>query len=716
MTDTAAGPFTGGGLSWQEPAAMETAGTALVSPFSGGVAAAGEYDAGRGDLEALVGELDDEGFREAVESLVDEVAGRYLTTAARWPDDQQSEAVAEAEAGTFVQTLADTLDRGLGELEARYEHRRVDSITDDEIDAVLGEYSRDPDSLSEQLFGGLIKKAFNVAKSVAKGAVKGLTKLIPMGPVFAVLRKLVQPLLKRVLGKAINRLPVVLRAPASLLASKLGIAEAGAEAEAEPDLSEEFDRQYAELLFAPGDADQTEMLFEYDQELPGPAEITALDDARETLAYQLARAEPGQPPTAQLEQFIPAVMAAMPLIRTGVRIVGRDRIKNFLARQLAGLIQGYIGPEAAKALAPRIADAGLRLLSLEAESPEQLGTEALVSTLEETVTQVLSLPPEALEEPLRFEAEIQEALASAAVHHLPQELLRDDLPGYETDAGTGPWISMPRRTKHRRYRRSARRYDVQITRPQASSVELPGPETLEDRLLDAGVSAWPVSAEVELFESMVGTQVGYLAAGAGDDAGTAEFEELSPRNAALLLGRPALGTRAVFGGPVTRRYFRLVVPGRKVVRRRHRVYLRLRAQQAQPELRVHVRLGERLAAQVATMLARNNQAEVVALIGRLLGPRVQEQVAKRLAVLLRRTAPAAAAARGRQLATAVLEQIKTHLAKELPASQEALSTAAKDPAAGLTLTFAFSFADAAALTSGEPGPPTLTIRPGAHND
>ncbi|MFG1622535.1 hypothetical protein [Kribbella sp. NPDC049227] len=708
MTDTEAGPFTGGGLSWQEPAAMETAGTALVSPFSGGVAAAGEYDAGRGDLEALVGELDDEGFREAIESLVDEVAGRYLTTAARWPDDQQSEAVAEAEAGTFVQTLADSVDRGLGELEARYEHRRVDSITDDEIDAVLGEYSRDPDSLSEQLFGGLIKKAFNVAKSVAKGAVKGLTKLIPMGPVFAVLRKLVQPLLKRVLGKAINRLPVVLRGPATQLAAKLGISEA----EAEPDLSEEFDRQYAEMLFAPADADQAEMLFEYDQEMPGPAEITALDDARETLAYQLARAEPGQPPTAQLEQFIPAVMAAMPLIRTGVRIVGRDRIKNFLARQLAGLIQGYIGPEAAKALAPRIADAGLRLLSLEAESPEQLGTEALVSTLEETVTQVLSLPSEALEEPLRFEAEIQEALASAAVHHLPQELLRDDLPGYETDAGTGPWIAMPRRTKHRRYRRSARRYDVQITRPQASSVELPGPETLEDRLLDAGVSAWPVSAEVELFESMVGTQVGYLA---GDDAGPAEFEELSPRNAALLLGRPALGTRAVLGGPMTRRYFRLVVPGRKVVRRRHRVYLRLRAQQAQPELRVHVRLGERLAAQVATMLARNNQAEVVALIGRLLGPRVQEQMAKRLTVLLGRTAPAAAA-RGQQLATNVLEQLKTHLAKELPASQEALSAAAKDPAAGLTLTFAFSFADAAALASGLPGAPTLIIRPGAHND
>ncbi len=276
---------------------------------------------------------------------------------------------------------------------------------------------------------------------------------------------------------------------------------------------------------------------------------------------------------------------------------------------------------------------------------------------------------------------------------------------------------MPRRTKHRRYRKSARRFDVQITRPQASSVELPGPETLEERLLDAGVSAWPVSAEVELFESMVGTHVGHLAAGEGADVGVAEFEELSPRNAAMLLGRPALGTRSIPGGPMTRRYFRLVVPGRKVVRRRHRVHLRLSAQQAQPELRVHVRLGERLAGQVATMLSRNSQAEVVALISRLLGPRVHDHVAARLSKLLSKaTSTPVPPTRGKELATHVLEQLKTQLAKELPASQEALSTAAKDPAPGLTLTFAFPFADAAALTSGTPSAPTLTIRPGAHHD
>jgi hypothetical protein len=84
-------------------------------------------------------------------------------------------------------------------------------------------------------------------------------------------------------------------------------------------------------------------------------------------------------------------MAALPLIRAGIKIVGRERVKNFLATALATLIQGYVGPVAAKALAPHIAHTGLRLLSLEAGSSELLGAEALVDTLEETITPGLVL-------------------------------------------------------------------------------------------------------------------------------------------------------------------------------------------------------------------------------------------------------------------------------------------------------------------------------------
>ena len=56
-----------------------------------------------------------------------------------------------------------------------------------------------------------------------------------------------------------------------------------------------------------------------------------------------------------------ASMAAMPLIRTAVKVIGRDRIKGMLATPIAAFIAPYIGNQAAGQLAPHIADAGMKL-------------------------------------------------------------------------------------------------------------------------------------------------------------------------------------------------------------------------------------------------------------------------------------------------------------------------------------------------------------------
>ena len=149
-----------------------------------------------------------------------------------------------------------------------------------------------------------------------------------------------------------------------------------------------------------------------------------------------------------------------------------------------------------------------------------------------------------------------------------------------------------------------------------------------------------------------------------------------------------------------------MVPGRRVVRRRSRIALRLRPQLARPELRVHVRVGERLAHRLAGLLERKDQAEVVATVGRLLGRRVQEAATRRLPRMLgRATRSTVAPARGQALAAHLVEAMKSGLAKELPTQAAAMATAAKDPAPGLTLTFVFAFADQQALASGMPGAP-----------
>ena len=62
----------------------------------------------------------------------------------------------------------------------------------------------------------------------------------------------------------------------------------------------------------------------------------------------------------------------------------------------------------------------------------------------------------------------------------------------------------------------------------------------------------------------------------------------------------------------------------------------------------------------------------------------------------------------------VTELLVQCLAAQLPEAAATLASAAKDPAAGATLSFTFPFADRDALGRGEPGEPTMQIRAGMH--
>jgi hypothetical protein len=729
QVEVATSPFAGAYLISGEEAESERQDRwveATTSPFAQGFTTEDETEAEQAQWAALVDELSDESFDEAVESLVDEVAGRHLQSMASWASNTEAAASASQEAAEWIAEVGASAERVLEQLEAQYADRPVESVTPQQLDEALTQFIAGPDPVataSEQFLGGLVKKAFKAAKRVAKAGLSVVGKLLPMGKLFGLLRRLVKPLLKRVLAKAINRLPASARGPATDLARKFGVAEA----ESGSEIAAEFDAQFAGLLIAPTDSAAEQLLAEAEaaagaETLQEHDPLARLDTARATLTQQLAQAEPGKPPTEQLEQFIPAVMAALPLIRAGIKIVGRERVKNFLATALATLIQGYVGPVAAKALAPHIAHTGLRLLSLEAESSEMRGAEALVDTLEETITSVAQLPASSLDDPLRLESEIAEAFSEAAGRLLPREVLRPDLETFETEdqeAGEG-WVRMPRRAAGcRRYRKFNRVYDVAISRPRARAIVL-GEDTLEDRLLDAGVERWPVRAEAHIYEAMLGTHLGHLAAfeGEGAPADADEFEELTPARAAIMVGQPGLGRR-VAGSRVVpgRRFFRLVVPGRVVRRRRSRIIIRLDATAAQPALRLHLRLGERSAHLLSGHLAKNALPDALGVIRRLVGPTTRQSVAVRLARhLAKATGAAVPTTRGDELAGQVIESMLAVLSEQLPTKAAEFAAAAKDPAPGLTLTFEFRFADKAALMTGKPEPPSLTIRPGQHRD
>jgi hypothetical protein len=724
-------------LEMEQSGSFESFGGALESPFAEALATTDEAGFEALALETVMGELENEGFDEAVQGLVDEAAARHLASTASWSSESEAPQLAANEVETWLGGVATEADRLLERLEQQFSDRPLEAIN-------LAEFEMEGDRLiaeagplsfaTEQFLGKLIKKAKGLVKGAVNLAKKGIAavgKILPLGKIFGALKKLVQPLLKRVLQMALNKLPANLRPIAQKLADKLfGSKEAEApqtEAMSVGEVTEAFDARLAEAMLASTDSRVNELMAEAEAEAESQARepVADLDVARARLARQLEAATPGVSPVAELEQFIPVVMAALPIIRMGISIIGRDKVVNFIADKLAGLIKGHIGPEAAKALARPIVDVGLRMLTLEAEASggaEALGSEAMVATLEDTIRSIAELPAEAFADPLRLEAETQEAFAEAVARHVPRSLLARNLRAIETTDDRGVWIYMPRVTRPcYRYKKFTHVFRVPISQPVARAIRFPSGDTLERRLLDAGARVWPVQSEVHLYETLPGTQLGHLAAfetgaTAGESAEvTSEFEALTPEVAAMLVKEPGLGARPRHHGRA-RRLFRVVAPGLRV-KRASRFTVRLDTTATSPALRVHLRLSERESHELSAALGRKQHAQVIAQLRVVLGAAFRAALTARLTRQLAAKAgapvpPNRAAALAEKVAESVLSVVST----KLPESATALAQAARDAARGMTLTFEFRFADKPALVTGDPEAPTMTIRPGWHRD
>ena len=730
-------------------AAGPSAGSSISTPFAEALASYDEAQLEAETFEALLAEFEDEDFVPALQALADEAAARHLTGASSWTESEQGMARSAAEAQQWMEAVADRSDRLLAELESHFGQRPVESLAPGEIESVAGGPTEQslggpPDTL--QMFeGGLLGKVTKVVRGVGKVLGK-----VALGPLFGVLRKLVRPLLRRVLQRAIGKLPPEHRPLAEKLRGKFGgkptgtaagpttptepaahppaatpsAPDADAAAPAEPStqqLADEFDSRLAEALLGP-EGTAGELLDRYEREIPQPAETgpyAALDAGRQRLAQQLIAAEPGRAPTAELEEFIPVVMAAMKLIKMGVRVIGRPRVVGFIAKLLANLIKGMVGEQPARVLSRHIADAGLRLLGLEAEhrGDPMLGAEALVAATEDAIREVLSLPAESLDSELLLEAAVQEAFTAAAVRHFPGEVLRPELTestgsSEAEDNERGIWIMYPRAARpHYRYKKFTVIQPVRITRALARSVILTDGETLEDRLLDAGARRWPVAGEVHRYELLPGAELGHLAAYEipGEMPSYAEaarqFELVPPTHP---LAHPA--------GPQRTTVVRVVVPG-LALRPSSPFSLRLDLAGPKPQLRLHLHFGERAAHELAEHVTQHRMAAVVAAVRRHVGPPLRGALADRLVRKLGKHGITLAEGRSRMLAAELAEAVARAAAHRLPASADALRTAARDPKAGLTMTFEFGFANREAIKHGRViGTPTLSIHSGLHRD
>jgi hypothetical protein len=691
----------------------------LESPFGSGYAR--EPDRGEAELLAeaaqeTLAELEDEDFTDALEALVDEAAARHLADAGSWsvpPSDAQAHELLQQ----WIEPLATQAERALDTLAEQLGGIDVHSVGEGEVAQLLdstGEYGSTGNEVFDNFLGSLLRKAKSAvsgAVSLARRGLDAVGKLLPIGVILGKLKALVRPLLDKVLQAAIGRLPASVQPIARTLAAKLGLGPAaGHEAEADSEdtvarLEAELDARLAGLLVPGAEAPAGEAPAE------GRSVVGELDDARARLAQQLAELPAGSP-AAEIEQFIPAVLAVRPLVKLGISMIGRDKVVGFIADRVAGLVQPLIGPDGARQLSRPLVDVGLRALGFEAAAADgaTLAGEALASTVEGTVLRLTELPAQAFADELQLEAAIQTAFAQAAAASMPGQLLRPDLPERETAGEGGVWILMPRSARPRyRYRRYSRALVIPISRQVARTVPWSDGGTLESHLLDRGAGTWPVTAEVELYETLPGAQLGHLAADPDPARGEAsELQPLTPEIAGLLLREPGLGRDGSGRGHHSghqhhrrpwpgRRYYRVRPVGCAPVgtpagRPQHRVAVRLSLTGPAPALRVVLRLTERQGHELLNRLdpaARRTTADRPGALAGITG-RLRAVLPGRVVRRLVRAGVVADAAAAGPIADRVLGGVLTAVSEFLGQRSHLLTAAVRDPAPGVTLTVTFA--------------------------
>jgi hypothetical protein len=789
-TETNTSPFAG--LSYVEAPVLDQEQPPVESgesPFDGfyttespfGEDVFTEADAEADESADFLETIHDEDFDDALEQLLNEGAAHVLADAQQWAAPP-SETEAREAVEQWIAPLVAEWERAVDGLGAGLESADLHGIAEQELDELLDSLES-PSGFDSEVFDNFLGKLVRKAKSFIKQKVQQAVKFVKnpvkgvveaaksglqtiksgvqaigkhlVGPLLAKLKNVGLKLLKGVVAKLMaplsRILPASVRPLLPIVMKKLGIGEAADDESDEAtsdelglagEMAHDFDTQLLSLYLSTDseDVDQEEEFDEsYDQE-QGPDLVAELDDARARLATQLSEHTSAEPPVAEIEQFIPAVLAIRPLLKLGLTVTGaREKLINLVAGPLAKLIKSMIGPEAASTIAraagqepSRIiaraaVNVGFTALGLETAPGQDEGVagEALASAVENTILQVADeLDESAVSDPLQVSAAVQRAFAESAAAYLPDRLLRADLPERETAEEGGFWVMMPRSNRPRyRFRKYTRVFAVPIPRQVARSVRWSDGGTLESYLLDRGVQEWPVQAEVDLYETMPGTLPGHFTRDetlpADERPSDDEYQPLTKRTAGVLLGEPALGrgrragVRAGSYRPRPgQRYFRVRVAGMPA--RKGRRPRRLVSVQFDPKakrMRIAVRLSERRARGLQARLQRSapsgqrDMPGVLNTLRQIAMPRLQYRIARRLINSSIVKDPMAAA----QLAGAMAAATTTGIATFLTQRGAQLAAAVADPADGVTLTVTF---DGVGSTPSQVPAPTVAVAPG----
>lgn len=421
-----------------------------------------------------------------------------------------------------------------------------------------------------------LKKVFSKVKAVAKKGIelakKGHKLLGKISPIHMILNKikgLVKPLLDRVLKIAIGKLPKAIQPYAQTLAQKLLKLAPAAPADSQDQnanpidsIQTELDHNLAQLVYSTNDQEIENLLNDYEfgseqaermeNYESGNVGTPSLDVARQQFINELKNLKPGESPAPAIEQFVPVVMLAQQAIKVGIKLIGRQKIINYLAGLLAKLVGKYVPENVAKPLAAGIIDVGMKIIGFEVHETEKsdIAYETIANTIEETIQNMAELDETTINDSEALTVHLLEAFESAAANNFPPQYIKEGLRPTNQKA---VWIRMPRVTPVPVYKKFTHVYDITIDPQTASSVtgfrSLPLANFLRDKYgLD---TSKPIKARVHLYEALRGCRLSMISRSeklpglnAKQPKAWVQLLPLTKQAASLLLKEPALGKDA----------------------------------------------------------------------------------------------------------------------------------------------------------------------------
>jgi hypothetical protein len=485
---------------------------------------------------------------------------------------------ARQQADKYFANLLNETDSMIDRVSERFSGNDYSKYTENEIDNIFNEIHSNQSQLTpvqEQFFGSLVKKVKSVVKKgvdLAKKGVQVIKKLSPIHLILNRLKRLIRPLLDKVLRFAMGKLPKSLQPYAQMVARKYLKIETpptdnkqqAVEIPTTADLGNmqaDFDNNVTDMFMAEDESAMDELVTQYetgDEEAEREMNYGqngsngSLDEAREKFVNELKELRDGDSPAPAIERFLPvAIMALKPAIKLAIRIVGRQRVINFLAGHLSKLVGPFVPKNIAKPLAVKIVDAGMVSIGFETADMENtdVAYEAIANTIENTVQNLGELDEASLDNEDQLTVQLMEAFETAAANNFPAEYIREEL---RPTSGSGVWILKPRKGKGPKhyYKKYSRVFSITIDPATANEVtifrQIPLANFLKDKLgLDP---AKPIEARVHLYEAINDTRLSRISRfenvpglGERQPYGWKQLLPLTKQAAALLLKEPGLG-------------------------------------------------------------------------------------------------------------------------------------------------------------------------------